>query len=386
MSKVFEATLLPEAEKERLCRELLAEFALEVKSHAVTRQELIIPCTLGDHSDQERNPTGALNYEKLTYKCLGCQRSGGLLWFIAEHRGTSATDARRWLAKETGTDGEVMDLTALLRYFEALYGGRRAVRAPLPKYADQVLDPWMLLHPWVTDPIVYDGQGRNVGGRGVPEENAARFKIGYAERYPMGFTEDDHGNRTPLPPSERIVLPHYWQGRLVGWQSRRLANDGTPKYKSTGDFPKDSTLFNYDPQGYRQAVVVESPFSVVRHDHHTHMVGTFGANITERQIKLLGRYERLVFWLDADQAGWNAYQGLFDHRGRQTKQGVLEQVSQYTDVWVVQTDLHADPADLDDDRVQQIVATQAVPWVLWEMPTMLCCHRCGQKAHEGGCP
>lgn len=368
-TRPFEVKMLPEAEKARLCRELLEEFGLPVKATAEHRGELIIPCTLGDHQDQDANPTGALNYLKLTYKCLGCQRSGGLLWFIAEHRQSSATEARDWLAKETGTDGEVMDLAALLRYFDALYAGR-AQRAPLPTYSEHTLDPWRFIHPYVTDPI-------EEGGRGVPEENYLRFQIGYAERYPMG-TKDN-----PAPPSERIVLPHFWQGRLVGWQSRRLADDGTPKYKSTPAFPKDQTLFNYDP-ARREAVVVESPFSVIRHDHHTHFTATFGADITERQITLLGRYDRLLFWLDNDQAGWTAYQGLFDDRKRQTKVGVLEACSRMTNVWVIDSPYADDPAGMPEDLVQELVAT-AVPWVVWGRPKALLCHGCRSPAHEGGC-
>lgn len=375
----FEPATLPLAEKERLVRDLLEEFGLPVKAHYVNREELVIPCVLGSHADQERNPTGAINYQKLTFKCLGCQRSGGLLWFIAEHRGGTTTEARKWLGAETGTDGQVQDLQALLRYFDALYAGKEA-KAPIPRYSPQMLDPWRLIHPWMVDEPMYDNQGRNVGGRGFPEANVLRFEVGYAEEYFMG---------KDLPTSERIVFPHYWKGNLVGWQSRALANDGTAKYKATPDFPRDETIYNYNPERYSTAVVVESPASVVRHDiedptRDLHMVATFGANITERQIKLLGRYKRLVWWLDNDTAGWTAYQGLFDHRGRQTKMGVLEASAQMTDVWAVDSHWHADPADLGLREVKYQVK-HSIPWVLWGVPPGLVCFRCCEPAHAGGC-
>jgi hypothetical protein len=383
-SQPFEAALLPEPEKERLCRELLDEFQLRVHSHSATRKELIIPCVLGEHRNQDHDPTAALNYKKLTFKCLGCKRSGGLLWFIAEHRGGSSTEARKWLAKETGTDGEVMDLSALLRFFQALYG-TKGERAPMPIYDPQVLDPWRLLHPWVTDPIEYDADGRNVGGRGVPEENAVRFQIGYSERFPMGFRVKADGTRQALPPSERIVIPHFWRGDLVGWQTRRLASDGTPKYKSSTDFPKDSTLFNYAPERFEEVNVFESPFSVLvqdREDFHT--VATFGADITERQAKLLGRYKRVVFHLDNDPAGWGAYLDLTDRRGKVTKKGILETVAQYTDVWAVESPFSADPGEMDNDDLRDL-HSEAVPWVIWQRPNALTCYRCMAKAHDGGC-
>lgn len=378
-SGVFEAGMLPRSEKRRLCESLLDEFGINVNSVAENRYELIIPCTItGSHQNQDREPTAALNWDKLTFKCLGCQASGGLLWFIAEHRESSVAEARDWLAKETGTDGQVMDLSALLRYFDALYEDTKQRPAPIPTYSPRTLDPWMLLHPWVTDPPVYDHDGRNVGGRGIPEESAQQFRVGYAEAYPMGTKE------RPAPPSERIVIPHFWQDRLVGWQTRRLANDGTPKYKSSLDFPKDTTLFNYRPEEQDFAVVVESPFSVLRHAHHLPIVATFGANITERQIRLLGRYRRVIFWLDNDEAGWRAYEDLTDNRGKVTRLGVLEAVSQMTSTWAVSNPYHADAADLDDETAENLVA-EAVPWVLWRPPTALTCPRCGREAHAGGC-
>lgn len=372
-TSTFEPALLPTAEKERLVRELLDEFRLEVHSHSAHRQELIIPCVLGEHRNQDREPTAAVNYEKLTFKCLGCQRSGGLLWFIAEHRGVDTKEAREWLAKETGTDGQIQDLPTLLRYFDALYKDRPG-REPIPTYSQKILEPWALIHPWVTDPIEIDEQGRNVGGRGVPEENVLRFQVGYAERY--RYSRDTY--------SERIVLPHFWQGNLVGWQTRRLAADGTAKYKSSTDFPKDSTVYNYDP-GAKEAMVVESPFSVIRHEaEDLHWEATFGANVTERQITLLTRHERIFWWLDNDPAGWTAYLGLFDDRGNQTKAGVLEECARSTDVWVVENPYNADPADLDEVTVRALKAS-AVPWVVWSIPERLICHRCGGQAHAGGC-
>lgn len=377
-AKTFEPVLLPLSEKEHLVRELLSEFNLPIHSHSSHRNEFIVPCRVSArHKNQDREPTGAVNYDKLVYKCLGCQASGGLLWFIATHRNSSATEARDWLAKETGTDGQIMELSSLLRYVDALYGPKMT-REPMPSYSAQFLDPWMLLHPWVTDPPDYDPQGRNIGGWGVPEETAIERMIGYAEEYPMGTK--DH----PAPPSERIVIPHFWKDRLVGWQTRRVCNDGTPKYKSSPSFPKDTTLYGYDPDHHKVAVVVESPKSSLRHSHHVHMIATFGANITESQIRLLGRYEKVIFWLDNDPAGWDACSDLKDNRGKITRLSVLEATSQMTQAWAVSSPYSADPAEIEDDDVEALVE-EAVPWVIWRPPTSLLCYRCGQQAHAGGC-
>lgn len=379
----FEATLLPETEKERLCRSLLDEFGIPISSVSSHRQELIIPCVLNKrHQDQERNPTGALNWSKLTYKCLGCQASGGLLWFIAENRHGTTKDARDWLGRETGTDGHLMELAALLRFFDALYAGPQA-KPPMPTYAEKVLDPWLLIHPYLTDPPAYDQRGRNLGGRGIPEETLIQHKVGYAEKFSMGFVEDAAGNKQPLPTSERIVLPHFWRDRLVGWQSRRLWDDGTSKYKSTPDFPKYTTIYNYDPEA-EVAIVVESMLSVLRHTHRYHLEGTFGANVTEAQLKLIGRHSKVIWMLDNDDAGWTAYEGLFDYKGKQTKDGVLEACSRMTNTYVVENPYNADPGDLDDETFDAVLDL-AVPYPVWSRPQALLCHRCGGVTHEGGC-
>lgn len=100
----------------------------------------------------------------------------------------------------------------------------------------QTLTPWLKLHPWVTET------------RHVHPEVAMAFRVGYGVfRTPVNDT---------WVQSHRIVLPHFWRGDLVGWQTRRLTEDGTPKYLSSADFPKDLTIFNYQPR--QSVVLVES--------------------------------------------------------------------------------------------------------------------------------
>ncbi len=100
------------------------------------------------------------------------------------------------------------------------------------------------------------------------------------------------------------------KGKLVGWQSRRLdSSDGTPKWLSTPEFPKDSTLFNYDEVCKADpnfVVVCESPMSTLRHQHHLPIVATFGAEVTDRQVRLMAEFDRVVLWMDPDNAGWRA--------------------------------------------------------------------------------
>jgi DNA primase len=94
--------------------------------------------------------------------------------------------------------------------------------------------------------------------------------------------------------------------QLVGWQARRL-DGGKPKYKNSPDFPKDTTLFNYD---YLRdtVVIVESPMSVMRHWHHMPYVeATFGAAITNEQLRLISKHPKVILFLDNDKAGWSCH-------------------------------------------------------------------------------
>lgn len=361
---IFETALLPDAVKEEMCRGLLAEFGATRLRVNHLKGEMHHCCVLPWHD--ERNPSASLNYKKLVYNCLGCQSNGGLLWFIAACRGIPGPAARDWLAKEScaGPDWDVGTLLAIIDAMEQSVNRRPA---PIPRMSERAIAPWMVIHPYLTDPV--DAVPR---GRGVPKENVRALRVGYAERFPM-----DGEGRT----SERVVFPHWWRGDLVGWQSRRLYDDGTPKYLSTGDFPRDRTLYRYDAKR-STALVVESPMSVLRHMHHLPIEATFGAEVTDAQVRLIGEHRRVVLWMDNDDAGWKAVAGA--QEGRSRRPGLIERLTPYTDVWVVDSPWAADAGDMDDLTAAELYAG-AVPGCLWRPPLELRCWLC-KGVHSGHCP
>lgn len=380
MPVTFEPALMPDAEKEALCRSLLAEFGV-TNIRASDKGELTHACLVSpeQHNDQDRNPTASLNYKKLTYKCFGCGGRGGLLWFIATCRHGTSQQARDWLAKATGTDGEVMDLTDLLRYFDAIYESKKEGRAPIPKYSERILDAWQGIHPYLTDGLPEFG----IEGRGIPEENLLAFRVGYSERFPV----DDRGTV-----SERIVIPHFWQDSLVGWQTRRLdATDGTTKYLSSPDFPKDSTLYNYDPKR-KKAGIVESMMSSIKHSHALPLEATFGASITERQMRLMERHDTVVLWMDNDKAGWDAVEGRYEAIERNGKvvgqklvqEGLGDLLGRSLNVLVVDSRWAADAGDMTTEGAVGLYES-AIPYGAWKRPETLYCYRCQGVAHDGSC-
>lgn len=330
VQKTFEAGSLPDSEKEALCRALLAEFGVSTVK-TTSKGELIHQCVLplGGHTDHD-SVTASLNYKKLVYHCFVCGNSGGLLWFIGVCRGTSGIEARKWLEKQadfSGTDEN--SLANLLTFFDQVYDPKRSIPQPLPKMDTRILVPWLKIHPYLTEV------------RGIPEPSIMRFMVGWNEQ------------------TNRIVIPHFWRGHLVGWQTRRLSDDGTPKYQSSPDFPKDRTLFHYDPKKRPVAVVVESPMSVLSKYHLGHsMVATFGASVTDRQVRLLADHRRVILFFDNDRAGWAAIVN------------VGQALEAYTDVWVVENAWAADAADLDDATFLDLVQ-EAVPFAVWRLPDEL---------------
>lgn len=381
-STFFEASALPDASKRAMCLELLEEFGARIKMVNDVKGEITHGCLVAPelHTDQDKNPTASLNFQKLVYKCLGCGASGGLLWFIATCRGTSSVDARNWLEQTAGLGGSVMELDAMLRFLDNMYASR--TKPVIPTYSDRALTPWSIQHPYFTDPYAE-------GGREIPLATVQKFRLGWDGR------------------TDRVVLPHFWQGKLVGWQTRKMPPEwrsveltpdapdfhsgraNAPKYHSSPDFPKDSTVFNFDPQA-DDAMVVESMMSVLRHDHALHIEATFGASVTDIQIKRLTKHAKIVVWMDNDRAGWRAVTGVPEVRktrtnpGQDAIPGMGELLSPYCIVRVVDSPWQQDAGDLPTEEVIRLRACAPL-WTSWSPPRVLYCFYCRQAAHRGPC-
>lgn len=357
---------LPDEHKAQIAKDVLDALGIQIKRQI--RDELIVPCPVGAfHNDQERNPTAALNASKLLFNCLGCDSRGTILWLIATVRGDITIDeAREWLLGEAGLTRAV-GLPDMLEFFDALYTPKS--RPPMPVYSPRMLARWE--EHGIPDYILDDRQ--------IPITTAVH----------MGLCLDPDGFMGPpearVRTGPRAVIPHYWKGDLVGWQSRRLpgADPTAPKYLSTPGFPRDETIFEYQPLR-REVVVVESPMSQLRHQHHSNVEGTFGAVVTDEQIEHLVRgRKKLIWFMDNDPAGWRAVAGR-TFNGRFFP-GAPERASRWCQNWVVQSPFAADPAEMSDELYDLLVREHAVPWQVWEQPKVLYCHRCFQPAHPGAC-
>ena len=319
---------MPDAEKRQMCLDLLGEFG--VVNVQERGDELIHSCCLpfGLHRHGDSSPSAALNWRKLVFNCLGCGNGGGIGWFIAVCRGEDVESVRNWVEHRTSIE-HAEGLDAFLSYLDSCYGPKARIDPPMPKFNPAILDSWRWIHPYLTE------------YRGIPEANIIRHQVGYDSKL------------------DRIIIPHFWHNELVGWQSRRLTNDGSPKYKNTPDFPKDRTIYNYDwLQTSRDALVVESPMSVISKTYLAPLVATFGATVTERQLSVLSQFQTVTLWFDNDEAGWEA-----TYR-------VGKALSHHCDILVVESDLAADVADLTVEDFQEM-AGYRIPYSLWRPPKQL---------------
>jgi len=311
-------------EKKSICIEMLNEFgASNIQERG---DELIHSCCLpfGLHKNGDRNPSASLNWRKMVFHCHGCDNSGSFMWFIAVCRGEEVGESRKWITRRVDVESPE-SIQSLLRFIDTFYDPKSELVPPMPHFNPSVLDDWLLIHPYLTEQ------------RHIPESNIIHFKVGFN------------------PKEDRIVLPHFWKGKLVGWQTRRLVNDGSAKYKNSPDFPKRETLFNIS----KNPIVVESVMSVVSKYHlASNLCSTFGASVTKKQINLLADNPQVTLWFDNDDVGYKA------------TRKVGEALMPYSDIMVIANPYAADPADLDDETFLEVLERR-VPFSLWTPPSQL---------------
>ena len=337
-----EVLMMPIDQKRQICADLLEELGTNVIEDKDFEFRFHCHLPFGNHAHGDTTGKARLNYEKLVFSCWVCG-GGGFLWWLQTMRGEDGDGIRSWLADRTGIGG-VQDTQKLLDFLDAIMSSPSTsslqMQRVIPHYDSRILDQWAFIHPYLTD------------FRHIPAQNVIDSNVGYGVlRMKVGEV---------FVPSERIIIPHFWNGQLVGWQSRRLTDDGTPKYISTPDMPKDLTLYNYDRTA-GQTIIVEAPISVVSKRHLAHMEATFGANVTDHQLDLIAQHDGdIVLWMDNDPAGWGSMEAMCEFLAQRTSR-----------LFIVDSPYAADPADMSDVDFERVLREWKTHWSLWRRPTAL---------------
>lgn len=242
------------------------------------------PWNLHKHGDS----TGkfAIHRDKRVYNCWVCG-GGSLLSLTMAVMDLDEEDAIDFLYDLTApaeqSNDEFMDEIEKILFVE------KQEKPTLPWFNEHVLDKWMTGH-----------NSEYVVLTDWCEERGISFEV--AKEYKLGF--DPNARRLSRSHGEYegpgIIFPHFWGGRLMGWQTRWLDDDRpkwVPKYTNTHDFPRENSLFNYE-RVYLSPdpiVVVESvPTVLFLESIEIPAVATFGSNVTPEQIRLLRKCQQGV--------------------------------------------------------------------------------------------
>ena len=250
--------------------------------------EVIHSCLLDrveeHHTNGDQNPSAACNLDRKAYTCYSGYWGGDLFHLIMKMEGKHSLDEIIPILGQF-LDGSTQDQETFTAEIARLFSPDSGVyHYEPPRYSDRILAPWAWVHPYLVE-------------RGIDVETASRLHLGWDEA------------------ENRITIPHFVDGSLVGWQKRAIpdrpgqwpgTSEQMPKYRSTSGFPKSDTLYGYDRATGGRVIVVESPFSVAKAEALgvKGVVATFGAKVSRRQIALLKeRFYQVVIWFDGDPAG-----------------------------------------------------------------------------------
>lgn len=158
------------------------------------------------HSNGDQNPSACVNVDKKTFVCFAIGYGCDLMHLIAKMEGKDSIvealpDIEQFLV------GKTSDRNAFRAEIEALFAKPGLSPVEIPTYHDRILSPWAGTHPYL-------------GERGITVEAVDKLRLCYDSR------------------ENRIVFPHFWEGKLVGWQKRAIPNRPGKWVGTSPDWPK----------------------------------------------------------------------------------------------------------------------------------------------------
>jgi hypothetical protein len=280
-----------------------------------------------NHTHGDTTGKFSINRDKRVYNCFVCG-GGSLLSLAMLSQDMDEHDALSWLAQFAGDSRSDTDF---LEDFYAMFEDAEHRADTLPYFNKSVLSRWP------------GAQDKHLAKWQIDAGTAFLYDVRYAEAARRGAPSGGKYADDPPYTGPALVFPHFWQGRLVGWQQRWLDDnrpDWIPKYTNTVDFPKEFTLFGMDQLELcdGQVLVVESAPTVIR----LKMIGwdavaTFGSSPNSAQLRLLRRFPNGV-WLAPDN----------DKEGQKFLSAATSYLSRYVPVYHVPPVTLSEKADLSD--------------------------------------
>lgn len=293
--------------------------------HEITEMgdELIHSCKLpfGMHKNGDVNPSASLNRKDLVFNCFTCG-GGSIVWLVQNVLDIDRDSAIAEL-KNYASGLKVIPIEEFMEKLNKLFTDEEVRKYEIPVYNEKILNRWVQTADYLTS-------------RGVSEQVQKEMRTG-VDKDRTEYRKLANGQ--DIVSLSRVVIPHFINGKLVGWVARKIDNiDGVSKYKNSKGFPRQYSLYNQDNvKGMKCIYVVESPMSVLvlKSRGVKNVVATFGAKFSEPQVQLLRNFKEVTVFMDGDAPGRSASMNL------------IKSLSHYTNVRVIDTPDGEDPASLD---------------------------------------
>ncbi|HEY4240182.1 MAG TPA: DNA primase [Kofleriaceae bacterium] len=285
----------------------------------------------------EKTPSFNVNPERGFYICFGCGKKGDAFTFLMELEGKSFIEAAEGLAGQLGIELPRIEESPELRKQR----GERVAMLEMNKLATA------FYREILADPKRGEPGRAYLQRRGVTDETAARFQLGYAPADWAALADHLKETRADLELAAKLglVAPRPRQGGyydrnrdrlvcpvvvpggdVVGFSSRVVGSappstsgpeNDPPKYINSPEstvYKKSKLLFGLAQaregiQQKKRAVLVEGNFDVISlaQAGFTEVVAPLGTALTPEQVGVLKRLaERVVLLYDGDRAGYKA--------------------------------------------------------------------------------
>ena len=282
--------------------------------------ELIHSCPLpfGGHKNGDTNPSASINTQTLLFNCFTCG-GGDVVWLVSNVLGLTRTEAISLLRKEAeGT--KLVPVEQFVDKLKDIFNDTPQARDEIPIFSNNILSRWIGPCSYLTD----RGVSPAVQEQMLTGVDTNRIEVAGQDSVRV----------------DRVVIPHFINGKLVGWVARKIEEvPGVPKYRNSKGFPRGAWLYNLDnARDCEHVYVVESPMSVLvlKSRGINNVVATFGAKVEDKQINLLRQFSKVTAFMDGDDAG------------RKATLHLVEKLSCYTKLRVIDTPDGEDPASLTE--------------------------------------
>ena len=167
-------------------------------------------------------------------------------------------------------------------------------------------------------------------GRGFSTEDLRQWDL-------VGSCDKDYPNR--------ILIPIYYQGRLVSFTSRDITGKAKVKAKNCPQEKEGlnykKTLYGMDYVKSNTIIVSEGPFDAWRWGNGG--VATFGVKVSQAQLDLIKCFKNIFICFDG---------GPDEEAAQEKAEEIADRLSVFQNVWVI--DIGCDPSDLTQKKANKI--------------------------------